>query len=316
MLYLLTFLRDSSFNPTPSTNSFQLSTFSTFGMESSVQQENLAEMPGRAENVDHADVSKDPSSPDTSILEAGATRVQSHDAASVDQSQILDAGPTTTSSSDSFAEPQAFRSVSLLARAGRVQPQQTHEEILESGSVDEVSTRVSTLALDPPANRTCAACNEERKPDEVAEALCRHCYCGDCVEQLMQIALDDFQYLPCRCCREPIPFGVLRVLTPAHIAEAYEARLAEHERATETHCFDPKCATLIPLDHVTSATARCPKCSALTCMVCKGAGHGADDCPEDPGINEILVTAIDNDWQQCFACRAVVEKETGCNHMT
>ena len=273
-------------------------------------------MPGGSRDLGYADTPKDTSSPSTAEPEADAAVCQSRESGSEEHRQAPEVGPSSQSSRDHFSEPPARRSVSVLASTGQIKPHQMHEENLESCANERVLTRESTRSYDSAVVRQCTACGEDRTLYAVAEALCGHTYCGVCVEQLMQTALDDYRYLPCRCYREPIPFAVLRLVSPDRIALAYEARLAEQQLDTSLHCFDPTCLAPIPQDHVVGATATCPKCSEVVCMTCRGASHRPDTCPDDPGLNDALAIALGNHWQQCFQCRQMVEKSEGCNHIT
>ncbi|KAK8222279.1 hypothetical protein BKA81DRAFT_352266 [Phyllosticta paracitricarpa] len=39
-------------------------------------------------------------------------------------------------------------------------------------------------------------------------------------------------------------------------------------------------------------------------------------CPEDADVKALLLTAQQRGWQRCYRCENMVEKRSGCNHMT
>ena len=228
-----------------------------------------------------------------------ATSVPRTEATPVNGTGPPDVGPHSHGSNDTFLEPENPR------KAPRVD-----QESLDHSHGNE------ERPLKLPPTWSCIACQEDQKPGEVIEAVCGHHYCRTCVEQLVQTALDDYRYLPCRCCREPIPFALLKLLSPADLAKAYETRLAEAEMSKHTVCHDTKCGVVIPPANRSGDLAYCPSCAATTCVTCKKAGHGSNDCPDNTTSDALLAIALNNAWQRCHGCKALVEKNEGCNHMT
>ena len=229
-----------------------------------------------------------------------STSADSVEAALTDRSGTPGAGPSTQDYSAPFAEPEVFLEVAQVSGDGLDPSQEAAEEEPES---------IPTLQ--------CTACDNEVYPSEAIQTACQHVYYSECVDQLMRMALDDYHYLPCRCCREPIPLALLeQVVSSGSLAWQYQDRLEALEQSRHTLCHDPKCAVVIPLDKISEAIAHCPACSAITCMTCRGAGHGGAECPESTSADAVLATAMEMKWQQCFSCQAIVEKAKGCNHMS
>lgn len=50
-------------------------------------------------------------------------------------------------------------------------------------------------------------------------------------------------------------------------------------------------------------------------MTCKGASHHGD-CPNDESLHQVLQLAGQQLWQRCQNCRAMIELNVGCNHIT
>ncbi|KAK7546654.1 hypothetical protein JOL62DRAFT_114531 [Phyllosticta paracitricarpa] len=66
---------------------------------------------------------------------------------------------------------------------------------------------------------------------------------------------------------------------------------------------------------------RCPSCTLQTCTQCKRLstdhmGGVGGLCPEDADVKALLLTAQQRGWQRCYRCENMVEKRSGCNHMT
>ncbi|RSL68039.1 hypothetical protein CEP54_002966 [Fusarium duplospermum] len=102
--------------------------------------------------------------------------------------------------------------------------------------------------------------------------------------------------------------------SPALVGE-FRAKKLEHDTPNRTYCSKPSCSTFVPPAFIAKDVARCPKCSQRTCVHCKGPFHHGV-CPSDTVSQQVLELATQNGWQQCKACKRVVELEQGCNHIT
>jgi hypothetical protein len=61
----------------------------------------------------------------------------------------------------------------------------------------------------------------------------------------------------------------------------------------------------------------CPHCRTSICRTCRGLAHAEDtNCPQDFGLNAMLDIAEREGWRRCYSCRSLVEKASGCRHMT
>ncbi|KAH0334986.1 hypothetical protein KCU81_g9228, partial [Aureobasidium melanogenum] len=103
------------------------------------------------------------------------------------------------------------------------------------------------------------------------------------------------------------------VLDPKLIRN-FEHKSIELDTKDRTYCFDPRCSTFIPTEHITVDIAGCPGCGKRTCAICKAAAHRGD-CPRDENLQLLLQAAEAQGWQRCYQCRRLVELRSGCNHM-
>ncbi|KAK7528013.1 uncharacterized protein IWZ02DRAFT_142882 [Phyllosticta citriasiana] len=165
-------------------------------------------------------------------------------------------------------------------------------------------------------SRECVACATKKEFFDIARAPCGDEYCGDCLDHLFLDSTKDESLYPPRCCRTPIPFALVRFVLDKEIAEEFMRKVPELETKDRTYCFVPTCSAWIHPDLIKHDVGRCPKCSLETCSLCKGKAHGLGECPKDEQTLQLLQLAEENHWQRCYQCRAMIEIDTGCYHMT
>lgn len=161
----------------------------------------------------------------------------------------------------------------------------------------------------------CVACDETYPSNHVVPAPCDHAYCAGCLRTLFERSMNDEELFPPRCCRQNISWRRARPLLGPELAQRFDARAEELSTADRTYCHDPACATFIPPGSIHGDSGRCPQCTNETCRICKGERH-AGDCPEDRGVQEVLVLAQQEGWRRCDNCHRMVELRAGCNHIT
>ncbi|PHH91063.1 hypothetical protein CDD83_1808 [Cordyceps sp. RAO-2017] len=105
-------------------------------------------------------------------------------------------------------------------------------------------------------------------------------------------------------------------MATAPCSHHYCAKEIEFSTADRVYCHRPDCSTFVPPEFVQAGVATCPNCNAATCVACKDTEHGADNCPQDGALQEVLRVARESGWQQCKSCNRLVELTVGCYHMT
>ncbi|PNY27573.1 Uncharacterized protein TCAP_02501 [Tolypocladium capitatum] len=162
----------------------------------------------------------------------------------------------------------------------------------------------------------CICCGDKHLSSSLAEAPCSHNYCSECINSLFKSASVDESLFPPRCCSMPIPVDDnLELLSTENVA-VFRAKQIEFSTADRTYCHRLQCFTFVPPQFIKGDLAICVKCSAKTCVTCKGAQHEADNCPKDSTLQEVLRVAKENGWQQCKSCNRLVELSRGCYHMS
>lgn len=168
---------------------------------------------------------------------------------------------------------------------------------------------------DKPKKGNCIACGDEKDFYEVARVPCNHEYCRPCLKDLFSLSMKDETLFPPRCDGEEIPLSRVRFFLPSELAKEFETKYNELSTKNRTYCHDRSCDTFIPVMSIDNDIATCTKCNKTTCTMCKLPSH-TGDCPEDEALQQLLETTETQQWQRCPTCKAIVELNTGCNHIT
>ncbi|KAI8958631.1 hypothetical protein F5Y11DRAFT_359848 [Daldinia sp. FL1419] len=163
--------------------------------------------------------------------------------------------------------------------------------------------------------KTCDACGDEKHFAQLARVPCRHEYCRDCLTRLFRDASNDESLFPPRCCRQNIPLDKNQVFIDSDVVRHFRQKALEFSTPRRTYCHNQNCARFIPATNYLDDIATCDECGYETCMTCKGATHNGD-CPNDEQLQQVFDLATAQHWQRCQNCWAMVELNTGCNHMT
>lgn len=161
----------------------------------------------------------------------------------------------------------------------------------------------------------CAACGDNKPASQTYKAPCAHAYCNDCITQLCEDSLRDDSLFPPRCCRRDMALSAFRTLLTPELASRVELKTIEHDTIDKTYCARRDCSTFILPTNILDNRGTCADCATETCTRCKEVAH-LGHC-EPPGDDTaVLHLAEEQGWRRCFRCRAIVELNLGCNHMT
>ncbi|KAK6083493.1 IBR finger domain-containing protein [Seiridium cupressi] len=149
-----------------------------------------------------------------------------------------------------------------------------------------------------------------------AHLSCGHLYCEQCLEGYVKTSLGSGAQFPPRCCNQEIPsFIISSTLRSPETRIKYYTRLLEDGTPNKTYCSNADCGRFISPRHIAAGNARCPYCEQTTCADCKGKGH-AGPCAEDAGTAQLLALGKTEGWQRCNACQSMVQRTSGCSHMS
>ncbi|KAJ6264205.1 E3 ubiquitin-protein ligase [Drechslerella dactyloides] len=174
------------------------------------------------------------------------------------------------------------------------------------------------------AKRECVACADMFSVREVVSLMCGHKYCEGCMKTMVMYASQQEGTMPPKCCNTNIQPGVIRrVLKTEEDKIEFSRKVIEYDTAIEKRLFCPKrkCGAFIPYhprkDQASPLIGTCQNCGTKACRICKEKAHKTtEDCPEDTGLTAIIELSKDTGWKRCYRCRAMIELNLGCNHMT
>lgn len=167
----------------------------------------------------------------------------------------------------------------------------------------------------------CISCFDHIPNKKAVDVPCGHKYCSGCFSHLVSTAILSQDTFPPKCCLSEVPATTMRQhLSPKDMAKLNEKALEYAVPvANRYYCASPQCAKWIDnrIAKRTNGALECPHCRNKLCTVCRGPQHPSnEDCPQDFGLDRTLKQAERAGWRRCFNCRAMVELNTGCRHIT
>jgi hypothetical protein len=161
----------------------------------------------------------------------------------------------------------------------------------------------------------CCACSDHFRPCQMVRLGCKCLYCTKCLKRVFKRATVDGRAFPPRCCRQNIPLSLIAAELSSEELDDVDRAGIEFSTENRTYCSNSGCGRFILPRNIRAGKADCDRCGAATCVTCRSAFHD-DDCAADPELQATLAHATSEGWQRCPACRAVVELDYGCYHMT
>eukprot|EP00931_Biecheleriopsis_adriatica_P054973 TRINITY_DN32410_c0_g1_i1.p1 TRINITY_DN32410_c0_g1~~TRINITY_DN32410_c0_g1_i1.p1 ORF type:complete len:579 (-),score=61.55 TRINITY_DN32410_c0_g1_i1:52-1716(-) len=186
------------------------------------------------------------------------------------------------------------------------------------------------LSLSEPAS--CSACFMNKQC--IRFPCGSHFYCSTCLFQQVRVGLSDRSMLPLRCCRKEVQAGdavdltVRQMLTGSSL-EKYEETMLLRSSKRVMYCPYAECRKLLVLDGLQveggnenrSSACDCPHCGKRVCLECKSEWHEGLNCVQyrwakGKAEDDFTKLCRARKWMICWECCHVVEKSSGCNHIT
>ena len=166
----------------------------------------------------------------------------------------------------------------------------------------------------------CISCFDDI-PKKAVDLPCGHKYCSGCFSHLVSTAILSQDTFPPKCCLSEVPATTMRQHLPPKDMAKFNEKVLEYAVpvANRYYCASPQCAKWIDtrIAKRTNGALECPHCRNKLCTICRGPQHPSnEDCPQDFGLDRTLEQAERAGWRRCFNCRAMVELNTGCRHIT
>ena len=131
-------------------------------------------------------------------------------------------------------------------------------------------------------------------------------------------ALDESLFPP-RCCSRPIGYGLFNALIPLDVWKAFERASQEFSVVAKdrVYCPRPTCSKFLGSSNALPRSTDCPTCQISVCTQCRKRAHPLRlRCEQEDETGALQRLLEQNGWQRCPNCRAVVELNHGCYHIT
>ena len=240
-------------------------------------------------------------------------------------------------------EAKAARRAALAEEAER---RRCEKERLQRERDEAEAARLAALAAEAEAQRRqreeeerrrrerlreCAVCLDSRDMGMMHQLICTHWYCGEDLRSwfpevlpgvLTHDVVDAFEIgwnsrNPFQCCQQvisPDPFS--GIISPPFQAR-YSLWLLERATPNPVYCSNRGCGAFLPPSLADGPDAFiCIECNASTCQHCQSAFHPYRECAADVDTQQARALAATRGWKACPTCRSMVEKSSGCLHMT
>lgn len=161
----------------------------------------------------------------------------------------------------------------------------------------------------------CTVCTEMFRADDIIRLDCKDLYCPECLKELFVKSTSDMTLFPPRCCRVEIPLSLVGDAMTAHEMEDFTSAKIEVATTKRIYCSNIHCGKFIPPVDINADTADCGRCGTLTCIHCRSKQHKGE-CAQDEALKATLDLAETEGWRRCHTCRAMIELNQGCYHMT
>jgi hypothetical protein len=202
--------------------------------------------------------------------------------------------------------------VTMVENEGRQVGNDDTKDTIRSAWASSLGSRE---APGPVRLQECIVCTESFHPSRIVRTICDHNYCNGCIQKHFEGATKNESRFPPKCCSRPIPLDLVKSHLSLALILLFKEKLVEFSTPNRTYCSREACNAFIHPDCVKEDIATCQKCYQRTCTNCKRKGHEGD-CHEDDADKFLVKTASEKGWQRCFKCRRIVERLSGCNHMT
>ncbi|KAG8964417.1 hypothetical protein FRC03_001818 [Tulasnella sp. 419] len=275
-------------------------------------------------------------------------RVEEERSAYLDSLPILPPRPTlVTPNVQSSSNPGPSRGKSQkrlpkwlnLKRKSTKTPLSPLEGVVEgeisNGALPEATCGIcfdSFTVLEKPASHVTAhprAANQTNRVGMLLPCAGEHQYCMDCLSEYIKVTLKKGKkarsVFPIRCPECPIETWqmteeVAEMFLSEELLDMWR-RQARLELVEQVECPYEGCSASFEWTKTFPAPKliTCPECNRSLCLSCRTAPHPALTCEEnmtDSNDAAIYEIARVMGWKRCQMCKMVVERVSGCPHMT
>lgn len=183
----------------------------------------------------------------------------------------------------------------------------------------------------PNKEKACDVCLDDKRGHEFHRLPCcgHNASCKGCLVEMINTSLAERTtaniLCPNRNCAQPLNGRTVRAITHAH-PETYkkyqDVANQEYLDKHTTPCPTPNCSYAFINDGKVQQSMTCPKCKKQYCSKCREQHAAKVSCKEAKLQKDKNAAAkADDEWKKehakkCPSCKADIEKNDGCNHMT
>jgi hypothetical protein len=227
--------------------------------------------------------------------------------------------PTSAKGAARHTDKQHSAEAAAKSAADEISRYEADQRAQEEAAADAARARVMASQAAARTNSAsvkieCTSCGDKDSPSAMAQLPCNHSYCGICIADAFKHNFKDGKVFIC-CNKTPCPVEVAERFLPADFITLYKSKMEERMTKNLVYCAKPGCAAFIPESNLKGPLATCPKCRFVSCSLCKNPEHKGV-CPPDSMGLKLMDLAGNKNWVQCTRCKAIVERDEGCLHMT
>jgi ariadne-1 len=191
----------------------------------------------------------------------------------------------------------------------------------------KVSSRKGSLELvQAEAPGVCPVCWCDFEATELLMTACGHLACIDCWRGHFEARIDSREKITCVECGGHVSMSTIAQFVGPVMLRRYCLLFCEQdiqEGRQNIHCIRPECPFVLTIESVGCCGVATCKCGMRVCWHCRGEAHAPVTCDQMARWRVISEdkSVIQNEWEMsntkpCPKCKARIEKNGGCNHMT
>ncbi|CAD0054419.1 unnamed protein product [Aureobasidium pullulans] len=166
-------------------------------------------------------------------------------------------------------------------------------------------------------SKSCLPCSGD---EDLTDLPCGHSWCSVCIIRASSLVTNE-RHWPMACAEScKVPEDLALKVLPEEKARFLKAKLQEFKTPAKERCYcaNVQCGRYIPPDsiNIEDKSARCGECSTVTCTLCCREQHKGPCAGSSEEDLQMLDLIAREGYQQCSECNRVVERESGCPHMT
>lgn len=222
------------------------------------------------------------------------TRTPPHPVPSMDDATLRFVVAFELEEARSLKDESNGTSDSAMARRIAIDQLLSCRAINQIGETTDAELALAMAPL-PSATDTCTCCEDPLAMNKAWQAPCKHWYCSDCLETLIQATMNDETLYPPRCC-VVLPWQEIKLFLPEDLMASFENKKREFDTpaSERLYCAQPACSHFLDSRATPARSVMCSLCHSETCSACRAASH-AGPCPVDPNEAEQQTRQLANE---------------------